>query len=91
MRFRTERRRPAPIECQELVEYVTDYLDDAVSAELRARIDHHLASCDGCTEFLRQMRQTAAAARGIEVEKLGDDVRASLLEAFRTHRVPGSD
>jgi anti-sigma factor RsiW len=77
---------PAAIECQELVEHVTDYLDGALSPELRARIDHHLADCEGCTEFLRQMRQTVAAARGADIRRLDAPVRASLLEAFRSQK-----
>ena len=77
---------PAPIECRELVGYVTDYLEGAIPDGLRARIDHHLADCDGCTEFLRQMRQTVAAARGAETRRLDPTVRASLLEAFRRER-----
>lgn len=88
MRWRRP-RPPAPIECQELVEHVTDYLDGALPPELRARIDHHLADCEDCTEFLRQIRQTAAAARGAQVRKLDATVRTSLLEAFRgEHRQP---
>lgn len=74
---------PASIECRELVGYVTEYLEGAVSADLRATIDHHLALCDGCTEFVHQMRQTAAAARGAETSRLDPGVRSWLLQAFR--------
>ena len=78
--------RPAAIECRELVEHVTDYLDGVISTELRTRIDHHLADCDGCTEFLHQMRQTAYAARGAETRSLDPAVRITLLQAFRSAR-----
>lgn len=77
---------PASIECRELVGYVTDYLEGTVSLDLRARIDHHLALCDGCTEFVHQMRQTAAAARAAGTLRLDPVVRGSLLEAFRSER-----
>ena len=79
-------RPPASIECQELVEHITDYLEGSLQPELKARIDHHLAGCKDCTEFLRQMRQTVAAARGAEVRKLDVSVKSELLQAFRAER-----
>ena len=46
--------------CQELVEVITDYLDDALSPADRARFDAHLAGCDPCQEYLAQFRRTIA-------------------------------
>jgi MFS family permease len=43
--------------CKQLVELVADYLDDALSPEIRARFEEHLTGCDGCTTYLRQTRQ----------------------------------
>src|SRR5918998_1664503 len=40
------------IACRQLVELVADYLDDALSAEMRARFEEHVAGCGGCTEYL---------------------------------------
>ena len=49
--------------CKQLVELVADYLDDALSPEMRARFEEHLAGCDGCTTYLSQTQQTIAALR----------------------------
>ena len=35
--------------CIQLVDLVTDYLEGSMPAELRARFDEHVAGCDGCT------------------------------------------
>jgi MFS family permease len=43
--------------CKQLVELVADYLDDALSPEIRARFEEHLTGCDGCTTYLKQTRQ----------------------------------
>ena len=48
----------AEMTCRELVELVTDYLDDALPPERRAPIEAHLALCDACATYLEQMRQT---------------------------------
>jgi anti-sigma factor RsiW len=37
--------------CFEVLELLSDYLDGEVSAELKQKIDAHLAGCDECTRF----------------------------------------
>ena len=36
------------MDCNELVELVTAYLDGALDPDTRARFDIHLSECDGC-------------------------------------------
>ena len=43
--------------CKEVVEIVSDYLEDALSAQDRARFEAHLAGCAGCTTYVEQMRE----------------------------------
>jgi anti-sigma factor RsiW len=47
------------------VELVADYLDDALSPDLRARFEEHLAGCDGCTTYLSQTQQIIAELRNL--------------------------
>ena len=72
-----------PITCRELVELVTDYLEDAVPAAERARFDAHLVDCEHCTEYLAQMRTTIAVLGRLPTESLPDPARDRLLAAFR--------
>jgi anti-sigma factor RsiW len=44
------------VQCNELVELITDYLDGALPDNLRALVDEHLAHCDGCLHVLDQFR-----------------------------------
>jgi anti-sigma factor RsiW len=46
------------LSCQELVELVTDYFDDALAPADRARFEAHLDDCAGCRAHLEQMRVT---------------------------------
>ena len=39
------------MDCNELVELVTDYLDGALDPAVRARFDAHLGECDGCENY----------------------------------------
>jgi anti-sigma factor RsiW len=71
------------LSCQELVELVTAYLDDALPSLDRARIEEHIASCDGCTGYLAQIRVTIALTGRLAPEQLDPAAKAALLDAFR--------
>ena len=68
--------------CRDLVELVTDYLEDRLSPADRARFDAHLAACEACRGFLDQFRQTIRALGRLPEESLSAEARATLLAAF---------
>jgi anti-sigma factor RsiW len=74
------------LSCRELVELVTDYLENTLAAEERARFDDHISRCDGCTEYLRQMRRTIQLTGTLSPESLSSEVERALLHAFRGWR-----
>jgi anti-sigma factor RsiW len=47
--------------CHELVEIVTEYLEEALSDRNRLRFEAHLADCPHCRLYLEQMRVTITA------------------------------
>lgn len=61
---------PAPndVACRELVDLVTGYLDDVLPPGWRDGVESHLADCDGCTEYVRQIRATVEALGGLHAE-----------------------
>ena len=69
--------------CRELVELVTEYLEERLSPDDRARFDAHLAACEACRAFLDQFRQTIRALGRLPDEALSVEARATLLAAFR--------
>lgn len=69
--------------CKELVELVTAYLDDTLSTRRRRRFERHLATCDGCTRHLEQMRRTIDATGRLAEDQVTDEQRGVLLAAFR--------
>jgi anti-sigma factor RsiW len=71
------------LECRELVELVTDYLEGALAPDERVRFERHLAGCDGCTAYLRQVRATLRAAGRATERSIPDGVRDRLMDAFR--------
>ncbi len=75
-----------PLDCNELVELVSDYLDDAMDLTTRARFDEHLLDCDGCSNYLQQFRVTVAALGKVSEEAIEPAFRDKLLNAFRDWR-----
>jgi MFS family permease len=75
------RRRPAPapttardeLACQDVVEVVTDYLDGALPSDRSDEIETHLAGCDGCTEYIGQIRTTVDALGAHQAAPVHDD------------------
>ena len=74
------------MDCNELVELVTAYLDGALDAETRARFDAHLHECDGCENYLQQFRRTVRAVGKIRDDELDPAFRQRLLDAFKGFR-----
>ena len=71
--------------CQEVVELVTAYLEDALDPGDRERFEEHLVFCDGCENYLEQVRTTIRLTGRVEHE-LPAELEARLLEAFRGWR-----
>jgi predicted anti-sigma-YlaC factor YlaD len=69
--------------CKEVVEIVSDYLEGALSAEDRARFDRHLSGCDGCTNYVEQMRETIRLTGMLTEEQVPVAQRERLRRAFR--------
>ena len=70
--------------CHEVVELITDYLEGALAPDVRARVDEHLAVCDGCTRYLDQMRETIRLTGMLTEEQVTEEQEVALLAAFRS-------
>ncbi len=87
LRFRSRR----DIVCREVVELVTDYLEDALSQAQRRRFEAHLAGCPDCPEYLAQMRAIVALAGCITPDDLTPRMREEFISVYRGWRDDGAD
>lgn len=69
--------------CQELVELVTEYLEDALTPFERASFESHLAICTGCRAHVGQVRRTVDTLGKLEHEPLAPETRQNLLDIFQ--------
>jgi hypothetical protein len=76
-----------PMNCNELVELATAYLEQAVDLETRAQFDLHVIECPGCENYLQQLISTIETlSRSATDDQLDADFRMRLLQTFRDHQ-----
>ena len=81
--------------CQDLVELLSEYLDNELGAAKRAEVDAHLAACQACQRELQELRATIslvaslpkATAPSALVQSIDEGVRAETPAASPTRRV----
>ena len=73
----------AELTCQELVELVTEYLDDVLPPSERSRFEAHLEDCGPCRSYLHQMRTTIELVGRLTPADLDLAMERTLLDAFR--------
>jgi anti-sigma factor RsiW len=76
------------IDCNEVVEVVTDYLERALAEDERRLVEKHLAECEGCETYVAQMRQTVTALRGVQGQAVEVDMEI-LMATFRARTADG--
>jgi len=74
------------LDCKDVVEVVTAYLEGGMSPGDRRRLDRHQAGCEGCQDYLEQMRAVIRVAGRPAVEAVPPETMAGLLRAFRDWR-----
>jgi anti-sigma factor RsiW len=82
----TDTAQNLELTCRQLVELITDYLEDALPHADRVRFDEHLTTCPYCMIYLDQMRQTVRALGSLPEPSLSTDAFETLLAHFRHWR-----
>jgi len=71
------------MDCQELVELVTVYLEDAFATQTKARFETHVGECGGCAHYVDQMKQTVHTLGELSIEELDPALWDRILTDFR--------
>ena len=74
------------LDCREVVELVTAYLEGTMAPDERRQLDQHLAACEGCQDYLEQMRTVIRVVGRPAVDAVPAETMAGLLRAFRDWR-----
>lgn len=82
----THAQLPEDLACTKVVEMITDYLEGALPEGERRRLERHLESCPGCSEYFEQVKAVSGSLAGITEDSLPADARQALLAVFRDLR-----
>jgi anti-sigma factor (TIGR02949 family) len=74
------------LDCRDVVEVVTDYLEGTMAPDDRRRFDRHLGACEGCQDYLEQLRTVIRVVGRPAVDAVPAETMAGLLRAFRDWR-----
>jgi anti-sigma factor RsiW len=75
--------RTHELQCREVVEVLTDYLDGALPPADRVALEQHLLFCQPCAVFLEQLRASIALTGRIEEEDVPEEVLDRMSQMFR--------
>jgi hypothetical protein len=69
--------------CDELVERVTDYFEDALDSRDSVRLDEHLQVCIGCIAHVGEVKVTLQLLSSLSAERLSDELESDLAAFYR--------
>jgi len=67
--------------CKEFLQELTDYLDSAVDAELRRKLEAHISECPNCFVILDTTQRTIKVYKGMEAQEIPPEVHQRLMKA----------
>jgi anti-sigma factor RsiW len=68
--------------CKDFLRELSDYLDESLEAEIRSKIEAHIAECPNCWVIADTTRKTIQIYKGMEPHPLPSDVESRLMEAL---------
>ena len=70
------------VQCREVVVVLTDYLEGVLPVEERVALEQHLLICEGCTNFLAQLRTSIALIGVPEVDEVPPQLMDTVLRIY---------
>ena len=68
--------------CKDFLSELSDYLDETIDAELRAKLEKHITECPNCWVIADTTRRTIKIYKGMEAHPVPEDVQARLMQAL---------
>ena len=68
--------------CKDFLHELSDYLDESIDAEIRAKLEHHIAECPNCWVIADTTRRTIQIYKGMDAIPIPSDVEDRLMRAL---------
>ena len=68
--------------CKDFLHELSDYLDEALDAELRGKLEQHITECPNCWVIADTTKKTVKIYKGMDPYPIPVDVEARLMAAL---------
>ena len=68
--------------CKDFLSELSDYLDEKIDAELRAKLESHITECPNCWVIADTTRKTIQIYQGMDPYPIPADVESRLMKAL---------
>ncbi|HWC97438.1 MAG TPA: zf-HC2 domain-containing protein [Candidatus Sulfopaludibacter sp.] len=68
--------------CKDFLRELSDYLDESLDAEIRAKLEKHITECPNCWVIADTTRKTIQIYKGMEPYPIPGDMQSRLMAAL---------
>jgi anti-sigma factor RsiW len=68
--------------CKDFLRELSDYLDESLDAEIRAKLEKHITECPNCWVIADTTRKTIKIYKGMEPYPIPTDMQDRLMAAL---------
>ncbi|MEX2264523.1 MAG: zf-HC2 domain-containing protein [Bryobacteraceae bacterium] len=68
--------------CKQFLQELTDYLDETIDQELRAKLEAHINECPNCWVICDTTKKTIQVYKGMDPVSIPEDVHNRLMTAI---------
>jgi anti-sigma factor (TIGR02949 family) len=68
--------------CKDFLNELSDYLDESVDTELKAKLQQHVNECPNCWVVLDTTQRTIKVYKGVEAQPIPNEIHSRLMNAL---------
>ena len=69
--------------CKDFLNELSDFLDDTLDPEIRAKLQKHVSECPNCWVILDTTQRTIKVYKGLEPQTIPPDIHSRLMTALK--------
>ena len=75
--------------CKDFLNELSEYLDDTLDPEIKAKLHQHVNECPNCWVVLDTTQKTIRVFKGMEAQAIPQDIHSRLLTALNKRIAAG--
>ena len=69
--------------CKDFLNELSEYLDESLDPQIRARLHQHVTECPNCWVILDTTQKTIKVYKGMEAQSIPADIHSRLMNALQ--------